>query len=106
MPDPPASPESASWALYVLFSASLERTYVGVAIDPERRLRQHNGELVGGARSTRAGRPWHLAALFGPFPDRAAAQSAEAELKRESSAARLVWDGPRLEPGPAGPSET
>lgn len=38
------------------------RTYVGCTNNWERRLRQHNGELVGGARYTRGNRPW--AALF------------------------------------------
>lgn len=35
------------------------RTYVGVAVNLHRRLRQHNGELVGGARATR-GRSWRV----------------------------------------------
>jgi putative endonuclease len=66
------------------------RTYVGVAVDVERRARQHNGELAGGARSTRAGRPWHVAIVHGPYPDRGTAQSVEYQLKqRRGAAARL-----------------
>lgn len=66
------------------------RTYVGVAVDVERRARQHNGELAGGARSTRAGRPWHIAVVHGPYPDRGSAQAVEYQLKqRRGAAARL-----------------
>jgi structure-specific endonuclease subunit SLX1 len=83
--DPP------DWTLYLLVSARLERTYVGIALDPERRLEQHNGDAPGGARATRAGRPWDLARTWGPFPDRAAAQRAEAALKRLKGRARLTW---------------
>lgn len=90
----PTKPQA--WVLYVLVSGALDRTYVGVATDHERRLRQHNGELVGGARSTRAGRPWRLGAIYGPFPNRSGAQRAEAELKRLSGAERLSWDSPQL----------
>lgn len=40
------------------------RTYVGYTVDPARRLRQHNGEIAGGARRTRAGGHGSWALLF------------------------------------------
>jgi hypothetical protein len=42
------------------------RTYVGVTNDSARRLRQHNGELAGGAKATRSKR-WRYVAKVGPF---------------------------------------
>jgi structure-specific endonuclease subunit SLX1 len=42
-----------SWSVYLL--ATVEpptKTYVGATIDVDRRLRQHNGELSGGAKAT------------------------------------------------------
>lgn len=89
--DEPAEPKD--WSVYVLVSERLTRTYVGIALDTDRRLEQHNGEAPGGARSTRAGRPWSLARTYGPYPDRGTAQRAEAALKRERGMARLDWSG-------------
>ena len=82
-------PHVAAWFAYVLVSTSRERTYVGVAIDVARRARQHNGELAGGARSTRAGRPWRVGAIHGPFDSRGAAQVVEHALKRRRGRSRL-----------------
>jgi len=79
----------AFWFVYVLRSTTLERTYVGVALSPQRRLQQHNGELPGGAKSTRAGRPWELSALYGPYTCRGDAQRAERAIKALSGSARL-----------------
>jgi len=83
----------ARWWVYVLTSSGRGRaprcTYVGITVDPARRVRQHNGVHPGGAARTRAGRPWRLARLHGPFSDRAAAQRAEAFLKRKRGRARL-----------------
>ena len=95
-PEHSPSAEGASWAVYVLWSVRLERTYVGIAQDVARRVRQHNGELVRGARATRAGRPWELRVVYGPYADRSAAQIAEAAVKRLSGAARFAFEAPQL----------
>lgn len=58
------------WYVYCL-ECSTGATYVGATVDPERRLRQHNGELTGGARATTskvaAGEVWSLVCYVGPF---------------------------------------
>ena len=84
------------WEVYVLRSTRRRRTYVGVTTDVWRRLAQHNGERAGGARATRAGRPWALVARYGPYPDRGAAQAAEARVKRLRGSARLRAAEPAL----------
>ena len=38
------------WAFYIIHNKGA--TYAGVSPDPVRRLRQHNGEIVGGAKYT------------------------------------------------------
>jgi putative endonuclease len=81
------------WTVYVLLSRPSGSTYVGIALDAERRLAQHNGELPGGARSTRAGRPWRIAATYGPFATRGEAQKAEHQVKCLKGRRRLGWNG-------------
>ncbi|KAJ1431282.1 hypothetical protein B484DRAFT_426752 [Ochromonadaceae sp. CCMP2298] len=48
------TPEPSSYCVYILRNTQSARTYVGMTNNPPRRIRQHNGELVGGARYTRA----------------------------------------------------
>lgn len=79
------------WKVYVLSSKSAGRTYVGIARDVRARLRQHNGLEPGGARSTRAGRPWRLRKTYGPYATRGEAQSVEHSVKRLRGPARLRW---------------
>ena len=82
----------SSWFVYVLDSRSTQSTYVGITTDPERRLEQHNGETPGGAKSTRAGRPWQLAVTAGPFDSRSDAQRVEHHVKKLRRSERLRWE--------------
>ena len=69
-----------SFFCYLLYSGSA-KTYIGATVDPNRRLRQHNGELVGGARRT-SGLQWKRALYVGGFPDWTAALQFEWSWKR------------------------
>ena len=79
------------WTVYVLHSKKAARTYVGIALDLAARLAQHNGRAPGGARSTRAGRPWRVRRKYGPFATRSEAQRVEHAVKRLRGSARLRW---------------
>ena len=72
---------SSPWWVYVLASTVRTVTYVGCTNDVPRRVRQHNGELSGGARFTQRWRPWELKAVHGPFSGRGDAQRAERRVK-------------------------
>lgn len=52
--------------VYLLESAT--RTYIGATVDLDHRLKQHNGELAGGAKATR-GRKWIRICAVTGFPD-------------------------------------
>ena len=65
--DDPSGIEDSRWVTYVLTSTVSERTYVGVTPDLRRRLRAHNGEIVGGAKYTRMCRPWAVMATVSGF---------------------------------------
>jgi putative endonuclease len=70
----------AGWWVYLLRCAD-GSLYTGVTNDLARRLRQHNGEISGGASYTRGRRP--VALLWSePCADRAAAQRREAAIRR------------------------
>jgi predicted GIY-YIG superfamily endonuclease len=42
-----------NYIIYLLYNTNSNYTYVGITNNPNRRIRQHNGELVGGAKYTK-----------------------------------------------------
>jgi len=72
----------SSWYVYVLVSEATGRTYVGATTDPERRLREHNGEISGGAKATRAHRPWRMGRIVGPIDTQREALREEHRIKK------------------------
>lgn len=77
-----------STVCYVIVSADETATYCGVTNHTKRRLRQHNGEIVGGARYTQRRRPWKYAFTVSGFTERREALSFEWHLKRATRRAR------------------
>lgn len=68
-----------SFACYCLCSED-GRTYVGFTVNLDRRLRQHNHELVGGAKATR-GRSWKRICSVVGFPTQQSALQFEWKWK-------------------------
>ena len=60
--------DSKPWSVYCIVSTTSRKTYIGASVDVNRRLRQHNGELKGGARATHWGRPWLRVCHVQGFP--------------------------------------
>lgn len=54
--------------MFVYLLRSSRKMYIGATVDLERRLRQHNGEVKGGAKATR-GRKWKRVAYISGFPN-------------------------------------
>ncbi len=78
-----------AYSCYILENPK-RKTYVGITLDLKKRLRQHNGELKGGAKSTHKKGPWHCATLINGFRTKHEALSFEwymcrRSLKRHSS---------------------
>jgi structure-specific endonuclease subunit SLX1 len=59
----------SSWSVYLLQSLDQRHTYIGASNDPDRRLRQHNREISGGAKST-GKYAWRRVGLVTGFQDK------------------------------------
>ncbi|GFP84274.1 structure-specific endonuclease subunit slx1 [Phtheirospermum japonicum] len=78
----PKSPTRNSWTVYLILSLNPPiKTYVGVTNNFSNRLKQHNGELKGGAKASRAGRPWICACLIQGFINKSKAYEFESKWK-------------------------
>lgn len=65
------------------------KLYTGISTDPQRRLRQHSGELAGGAKALRGKGPLKLVYSHS-LSDKSAAAKAEYQLKQLPRAAKLA----------------
>ena len=85
VPEIPEIPEIKPCYVYCLQSTS-GCTYVGATVDLDRRLRQHNGTLSGGARATKArvnkGELWKRVCYVKNFPNWTAALQFEWRWKQ------------------------
>ncbi len=70
----------SNWFVYILRCGD-GSLYTGVTTDPQRRLRQHRGEIKGGARYTRARLPIEMVYLESKS-NRSEATKREAQIKR------------------------
>ena len=106
--DPNKAPDTREWWVYVIQSLEVRYGkrgqplpgfhYVGCTTDPARRLRQHNGELVGGSRYTSKHRPWVMKAIFGPYCGQTEALKAEYTLKHSKKGDHRVRWAPEDSP--------
>ena len=72
------------WQLYMLRTAA-GSLYTGISTDPQRRLRQHQGELTGGSRALRGKGPLQLVWTY-PVESRSHASVLEYQLKQPKKA--------------------
>lgn len=80
------------WYVYILRCGD-GSLYTGISTDPRRRLRQHRGEIKGGARYTRSRLPLKLVWLE-EAPDRSTATRRECAIKalKATEKERLLAD--------------
>lgn len=87
-----SAPKNSPYFVYLLTSYTNRGTYVGVTNNLERRLRQHNGEIKGGARSTtmrwRHAGTWRYALWIGGFYTRREALQFEWRCHHETKKRR------------------
>ena len=82
-----SSEDVATWFVYLVRCAD-DTFYTGVTTDLARRLRQHNGEIRGGAGYTRGRRPVTLV-WSEPCGNRTDAQKREYVIRRSTRPVKL-----------------
>ncbi len=81
------SNDQNSWIIYILECCD-ESLYCGITNDIERRLKQHSGELKGGAKYTLSRRPCNLVYLE-KSANRKEALIREFEIKKMSKSQKI-----------------
>jgi len=63
--------------MYLIEARAGKFTYIGITNNLQRRLRQHNGEIQGGAKATRGKGPWRLVCYVSGLPSTQAVRQLE-----------------------------
>lgn len=79
----------STWYLYLLQNQP-GLLYAGISTDPARRLRQHNGELQGGAKALRGKGPFVVLHQIA-CADKSTALRLEYQLKQQARANKIRW---------------
>lgn len=80
--------DNKTWLVYLLKCAN-NSLYCGITNDLPRRLRQHNGDIKGGAKYTRANAPCQLV-YQEEMSDRSEALKREYEIKQMDRSVKLA----------------
>ena len=75
---------------YILQNDDNQRTYNGYTVNTRKRLRQHNGEISGGAKSTKCSNTWKYIAVISGFPDKINALQCEWRIRKPFNKRRTI----------------
>lgn len=72
------------WVCYILESSNKRKTYNGMTNNIEKRIRQHNGLIKGGAKATsnQNDRPWNIICIICGFDNKIESMQAEWRIKK------------------------
>lgn len=86
------NPDLQQHLCYVLSSDVSSRQYIGYTVDFKRRLRQHNGEITGGAKKTSKYRPWRPFCIITGFNESSVALRFEYRLQHSPKHLKTMID--------------
>lgn len=67
---------------YILKNDDNQKTYNGYTVNTEKRLRQHNGIITGGAKSTKHSNTWKYICIVSGYPDKINALQCEWRIRK------------------------
>ncbi|MEM1121485.1 MAG: GIY-YIG nuclease family protein [Bacteroidota bacterium] len=73
--------------VYILYSESADRYYIGAAQDAQQRLVRHN---AGASKATKSGRPWIIIHTE-EYPSKSLALKREILIKKKKSRKYIEW---------------
>lgn len=79
------------WIVYLLISEIKNISYVGITTNLDKRLKQHNGIINGGAKFTHANRPYKVLYYIDNIENRSDATKIELLIKQQKGAINRLF---------------